>query len=156
MDKDRDMDINNINTMCKSESISDKRQPHVSQAKTKKEAAALFERLWEAYPNKKGKGQVSDTKKKKILKIGEAHMLRAIERYKQDLARDDWRKPQNGSTFFNSGYIDYLDDNYTPPDPAQERRKPAAVNPFNNFQQRDYDYDNLEKRLIEIQGKRGD
>ena len=40
-------------------------------------------------------------------------MTRAIDRYKAELEKDnDWRKPQNGSTFFNSGYIDYLDANY--------------------------------------------
>ncbi len=41
--------------------------------------------------------------------------MRCIERYLLDLKRDEWRKPQNGSTFFNSGYVDYLDENYTPP-----------------------------------------
>ena len=41
-------------------------------------------------------------------------MIRCIERYKSDLKRDAaGRKPQNGSTFFNSGYVDYLDANYT-------------------------------------------
>ena len=39
-------------------------------------------------------------------------MLRAIRRYLADLKKDEWRKPQNGSTFFNSGYVDYLDENY--------------------------------------------
>ena len=40
-------------------------------------------------------------------------MARAIDRYKADLEKDSgWRKPQNGSTFFNSGYVDYLDANY--------------------------------------------
>ena len=40
-------------------------------------------------------------------------MMRAIERYLYELEKDsDWRKPQNGSTFFNSGYVDYLDANH--------------------------------------------
>lgn len=77
------------------------------------EARALFEDLWKLYPSKKGKGQVSDTKKKELLKIGKEEMERAIDRYKAGLKKDaDWRKPQNGSTFFNSGYVDYLDKNY--------------------------------------------
>ena len=80
--------------------------------KTKKEASELFEKVWALYPSKKGKGQVSDTQKKKLLKIGEEELTRAIERYKADLSRDEWRKPQNGSTFFNSGYVDYLDENW--------------------------------------------
>ena len=77
------------------------------------DANALFESLWKLYPCKKGKGQVSDTKKYKLLGIGFDEMSRAIERYKAELSKDkDWRKPQNGSTFFNSGYVDYLDVNY--------------------------------------------
>lgn len=74
----------------------------------------VFERLWRLYPNKKGKGQVSDSRKKAIYAIGYDEMSRAIKRYTDDLKRDSWRKAQNGSTFFNSGYIDYLDSNYIP------------------------------------------
>lgn len=94
---------------------------HNVQKDTKKaDANALFEKLWELYPVKKGKGQVSDTAKLRLLKIGEEELLRAIERYKAELEKDsDWRKPQNGSTFFNSGYVDYLDENYVP----SERQK---------------------------------
>ena len=76
------------------------------------DADALFEKLWKLYPNKKGKGRVSKTQKQKLLKIGYDEMSRTIDRYKDGLSKDDWRKPQNGSTFFNSGYVDYLDKNY--------------------------------------------
>lgn len=77
------------------------------------DAHALFEELWSLYPSKKGKGQVSEAKQKKLLVIGREEMVRAIDRYKADLKKDSgWRKPQNGSTFFNSGYVDYLDKNY--------------------------------------------
>ena len=77
-------------------------------------ANELFERLWHIYPNKKGKGQVSESDKLSILEIGEEEMTRAIDRYKDGLKAEPWRKPQNGSTFFHSGYIDYLDSNYEP------------------------------------------
>lgn len=40
------------------------------KAEETKEAKILFERLWSLYPNKKGKGQVSDTAKKNCLKSG--------------------------------------------------------------------------------------
>lgn len=73
----------------------------------------FFESIWKLYPNKKGKGQVSDAKKKVLYGIGYDELSRAIERYKAGLAVDEWRKPQNGSTFFNSGYVDYLDANYS-------------------------------------------
>lgn len=114
----------NIKTMCKADAL------------------ALFECLWKMYPNKKGKGQVSDSKKMKLLHIGFDEMKRAIERYKSELKKDEWRKPQNGSTFFNSGYIDYLDDNF-------EESKPKANTKFNNFKQNSYDFSDLENKLID-------
>ena len=79
----------------------------------KADALTLFEDLWKLYPSKKGKGQVSLAAKQRLLKVGHEEMVRAIGRYEADLEKDkEWRKPQNGSTFFNSGYIDYLDENY--------------------------------------------
>lgn len=92
--KERNKEIKK-NTMCKADAL------------------ALFEELWEIYPVKKGKGQVSITAQQRLLKVGYEEMARAIDRYKADLEKDSsWRKPQNGSTFFNSGYVDYLDANY--------------------------------------------
>ena len=75
----------------------------------------LFEELWKLYPVKKGKGQVSAAAKQRLLKVGHDEMVRAIGRYKAELAKDsEWRRPQNGSTFFNSGYLDYPDADYVP------------------------------------------
>ena len=99
---------NNINKLT---SLTNKQNTNIVQA----DANKLFDDLWQLYPVKKGKGQVSDTKKRELFKVGYDEMARAIERYQKDLKKDaDWRKPQNGSTFFNSGYKDYLDDNYQP------------------------------------------
>lgn len=99
--------INNKNNkQCASDNA-----PKVSKAAINE----FFESIWKLYPSKKGKGQVSDSKKKALYDIGYDELSRAIERYKAGLARDEWRKPQNGSTFFNSGYVDYLDANYTEP-----------------------------------------
>ena len=125
--KNKDKDINK-NTMCKSE------------------ADALFERVWKLYPQKRGKGKVSDANKRRLLDIGFDELSRAIDRYKADLALDDWRKPQNGSTFFNSGYIDYLDANYEKPERIQSEKTPGELNC-----QRDYDFDSLEQQLLHKQ-----
>ena len=134
-------------------SISDGRNTQSREEKSKEEnkntlckadALALFEQLWKLYPSKKGKGQVSDSKKMKLLQIGFDEMERAIERYKAELKKDAaWRKPQNGSTFFNSGYIDYLDANY-----EESKDKPKPSNKFNQFQQNCYDFDSLEQELL--------
>ena len=75
----------------------------------------FFERAWQYYPNKRGKGQVSEKSKERLMSHGWDNVKRAIDRYLDDLTTDEWRKAQNGSTFFNSGYIDYLDENYEPP-----------------------------------------
>lgn len=87
----------------------------------------FFESIWKLYPSKKGKGQVSDSKKKALYDIGCDELSRAIERYKAGLARDEWRKPQNGSTFFNSGYIDYLDANYTEPEQTEPEEGDRSI-----------------------------
>lgn len=108
------------------------------------DADALFESLWKLYPCKKGKGQVPDAAKRKLLKIGFDEMGRAIDRYKAELEKDkDWRKPQNGSTFFNSGYADYLDADYV----LGEAPEPREKSGFNSFKQNDYDFETLEKEL---------
>ena len=39
-------------------------------------------------------------------------MLRTIERYKTDIVGTEMKYVKNGGTFFNSGYVDYLDINY--------------------------------------------
>lgn len=114
----------------------------------KKAINECFVRLWKQYPNKRGKGQVSDTKKKTLYEIGEEKIERALKRYLDDLSKDSsWRKPQNGSTFFNSGYVDYLDENYEKPPEPKPQRNPASVLEC----ERDYDFDNLEQQLLEKQ-----
>ena len=91
----------------------EKKESAVSQPVT----AALdefFNSVWRLYPVKRGKGQVSQSKRLILYKIGFEKISLAISRYLEELKGDTWRKPQNGSTFFNSGYVDYLDANYTP------------------------------------------
>ena len=112
-----------------------------------KELCAFFETIWKLYPSKKGKGQVSDSAKKKLYDIGLEEMTRAIERYKADLKKEPWREPQNGSTFFKSGYIDYLDANYTPPT-DKPPKPPTDKNKFNQFTQNSYDFEALEQDIL--------
>lgn len=73
----------------------------------------FFESIWTLYPVKRGKGSVSKTQKKKLQDIGYEQIKRCIESYvseMENLHRDKkyWK---NGSTFLNSGYVDYLDCN---------------------------------------------
>lgn len=101
IDKNREDIDNNTNIVHSNPSVS--------------EINEFFDIIWNLYPVKKGKGQISNTKRKKLYDIGLDELQRAIHRYLDELQKDaSWRKPQNGSTFFNSGYIDYLDANFEP------------------------------------------
>lgn len=113
-DNDIHNDNDNDNDRTGDES-STNRPTAPKKAVSKAEINAFFESLWKLYPVKKGKQQVSDAKRRALFKIGLDEMKRAIDRYLKELEKDaSWRKPQNGSTFFNSGYVDYLDANFEP------------------------------------------
>ena len=90
---------------------------------TDKEAEELFEALWKKYPVKRGKGSVKISTKRKLLGYGYEQMVRCVDRYVSEIKRlgkEAYFK--DGSTFFNSGYIDFLDENY------QERPKLSGGN----------------------------
>lgn len=144
--------VHKSNTEIEKEIEKDKEnnivQENCTKSVSKKDIDLFFENIWALYPNKKGKGQISDSKKKKLYDIGFEHLSRAIERYKAELKKDEWRKPQNGSTFFNSGYVDYLDTNYVPGENSTSQK---SKNNFNNFPQRNYgdeEYRSMEEKLL--------
>ncbi len=83
---------------------------HSFKNNPKENINSVFDDIWKLYPNKKGKGKITDATKRKLHKLGYDTLKTCIERYKSD--KEDWQKWQHGSTFFNSGYIDYLDENY--------------------------------------------
>lgn len=72
----------------------------------------FFETIWKLYPIKKGKGKVSKSKKQILKRIGMEELKRCIERFEEDMKDRDRKYWMHGSTFFNSGYVDYLDKNY--------------------------------------------
>lgn len=109
----------------------------------KKYICAFFEQLWSLYPVKKGKGSISDTQKQKLFKIGIDELTRAINRYidEQKELGTDIKYYKHGSTFFNSGYVDYLDENYKP--------LPKTKKGNNNFEERqDTDFDEIEMQAL--------
>ena len=113
------------------------------------DADALFDRVWILYTLKKGKGRVSDAAKKRIAAIGYDEMARAIERYKKYVDSVDYLHYQNGSTFFNSGYIDYLDANYSDTVANTPKHSSQKNNQFGQMIQQDYDIEQLEQMLEE-------
>lgn len=92
-------------TDVKTVEIPKKRKPIKSN-----EALEFFDTIWELYPNKKGKACISDTQKSKLAKISCEEWVRIIERYIKD--NPDPKFQKHGSTFFNKGYLDYVDSNY--------------------------------------------
>lgn len=76
-----------------------------------KEIEEYFNNLWNLYPKKRGKDKVSKKSKREIFEVGFEEMKKAIERYKAEREFKDDQYTMYGSTFFNSGYKDYLVDN---------------------------------------------
>lgn len=91
-----------------------KKEEEYKEDKHLSDLDSFFERAWKLYPRKEGKGSVSKTQKKKLYDLGD-EFIRCIERYIQKRNGKDPRYTQMGSTFFNSGYVDYLDINYGQP-----------------------------------------
>jgi len=88
--------------------------------------------MWELYPEKKGKGRISKSKQKEIYKIKDDFEL-ALKRYLRyvELQRQNGfgLRFQNGSTFFTSGYIDYIGEDYQEP----KIEKTSKKNTFHNY-----------------------
>lgn len=71
-----------------------------------------IDELWSLYPNKKGK-KIAYKKIERLLdQYSFEELKRCVERYSLETKGKDKQYIQHGSTFFNSGYVDYLDSNY--------------------------------------------
>lgn len=94
----------------------EEKKTSVQKAQITKQAKTLFDHLWSLYPKKRGKSSVSDKQKRKILEVGQENMEAAIQNYITEIEQNgtDMQYVKNGSTFFNSGYYDYLPENFSP------------------------------------------
>ena len=88
---------------------------HSDESRDTESLDQFYESIWKLYPVKKGKGQVSKTKKQVLQRIGYEHIKRCIDRFVADMedSNRDKKYWMHGSTFFNGGYVDYLDENFT-------------------------------------------
>ena len=79
----------------------------------KNEIEEFFKDCWKLYPRKEGLASVSLSKKTELFKLGE-ELKRAVKRYIEKIETEKTEKKyiKQGSTFFNSGYMDYLDSNF--------------------------------------------
>ena len=115
------------NTQSKEE--KSREENYISCTPTERDTDSLeefFESIWKLYTIKKGKGQVSKTKKQKLQRIGYDQIKRCVERFVKDMESEhrDKKYWMHGSTFFNSGYVDYLDKNYDSEIPEKEPEIP--------------------------------
>lgn len=82
---------------------------------SKKAVDEHFETLWALFPNKRGKNQVSDKTRRRLMDVSVDTMRIAVQRY---LAEFDAAPPDRqmlyGSTWFNGRYSDYASDDYEP------------------------------------------
>ena len=69
-----------------------------------------FEEVWNAYPNKKGKKKISKKCYAEIEAAGKEQLLKCIENIKAYKEQNPWYSYQYGSTFFNGGWKDYVDE----------------------------------------------
>jgi hypothetical protein len=77
--------------------------------KEKKEPLAGFEDLWERYPNKDGK-KAAEKYFHSTVKTEEDYTAinKALDKYITNLKTETWKKPKNGSTWFNN-WQDWID-----------------------------------------------
>lgn len=78
--------------------------------------------LWQIYPNKKGKTQAYNKIPNLLEKYSFDEIKRCIERYSKEVEDKDKQYIKHGSTFFNTGYMDYLDENYNASSPEQNNK----------------------------------
>lgn len=68
-----------------------------------------FEAIWKEYPNKAGKKEAFKHYKKwrkESKEHTDEYLMAKLKAYKQDLAVNPWKKPMNGSTWFNGRFDD--------------------------------------------------
>ena len=110
--------------------------------------AVHFDEFWDAYP-KKGNRSLTEKAYVDVLlsNVPEEDVLAAAKNYAESVTIQDTQERyiKNPDRFLTDNtFLDYLPGKYRKPN------KPAAVGKkrFNDFQQRDYDYEELEKRLL--------
>ena len=62
-----------------------------------------FEKLWEVYPNKDGKKSALKHFRASVTTRKDCHLISyALTSYLDHLRQENWKKPKNGSTWFNN------------------------------------------------------
>ena len=110
--------------------------------------SCAFEAFWSAYPRKKEKANAYKCYKARLADgFSEDELMTAVKRYADECKarHTETRYIKLGATFLSSNtpFADYIGD-YKPEDASGGSDKN-----FNNFARRDYEMDELERRLIQ-------
>lgn len=87
---------------------------NISSGKPNDHLSESFESIWKEYPNKAGKKEAFRHYKKwrkESKEHTDEYLMAKLKAYKKDLADNQWKKPMNGSTWFNGRF----DDEYATP-----------------------------------------
>ena len=120
----------NSKTTTEEQQDNSKRTQHKNGKNVKNEKeiyiCPFFERVWELFPNKKGKSAVSKKAMRELAEAGETAVIAAVENYKAEIQRKGTEEKYilHGSTFFNGRWRDYVvEDKPEEQMPQQQRRK---------------------------------
>ena len=88
--------------------------------------------LWSKYPKKKGKSKAYKKIPKLLKEYSLEELVRCVDRYLKEIQIQRIEKQfiKQGDTFFNSGYVDYLDENYEEPPKEQADNNTVQVEKF--------------------------
>ena len=107
-----------------------------------------FEKVWKEYPRKKEKASAFKAYNARRKEYTPEQLLLATQRYAEEckILDTEERYIKHGSTFFGPSlpFADYLDSGYKKPVARSGTQK---QNSFNNFEQRTYDFDALQRAL---------
>jgi len=84
----------------------------------------FFETIWKLYPKKDGKASVKHTQRERLYKLGYDKVKLCIDRHLNSTEPKYYRA---GNNFFNTYYIDYLDENYKPKQQDQPKRRGICI-----------------------------
>lgn len=102
------------------------KESKVKEKKVNESINSMFvEEIWSLYPKKQGKASAIKTIPKLLKEYSKEELIRCVERYSSEVKakNTELQYVKNGSTFFNGGYLDYLDSNYKVGEVKNERER---------------------------------
>lgn len=131
LEKDLLKQVDNSFNIKNETDVIAKKNVKLTQFKWKsKEYEEAFKEIWAIYPNKRGITNAKKSINKLLDHYSKDELMRAVKRYDSECKGKEIKYIKIGSTFFNSGYEDYLDENYISLDTSSTKKeyKPKSDN----------------------------